>query len=244
MRFFPRDTGKGLFSRKSPRKGGHFPFIAWGKSHVAGGRKSGLTNQCAPGPEGYFHTFGHLRLVVAVSQAKNPDPPMPAFFFFRFPCFSHFPIFLAFFFCAFCFVFQGFLGVPRREQTLLFAAFPAFFPPKKKQGLEGQGTWRFGICNVETQRLRLRLRFIWHSKGRSSLGGGAGHADLAIREVRSLSVTVRTAKITDQTFISGVPKPVVWGTYGFAPWIPVVFVIFVVSVISANPALNSLFVAV
>ena len=34
------------------------------------------------------------------------------------------------------------------------------------------------------------------------------------------------------------------GNPWFAPWIPVVFVIFVVCVISANPALNSLFVAV
>ena len=46
------------------------------------------------------------------------------------------------------------------------------------------------------------------------------------------------------TCVSGISKPVVWVTHGLPPWIPVVFVIFVVSVIPANPALNSLFVAV
>ena len=35
MRFCPRDTGKRPLQGKSPRKG-HFPFIARGKSHVAG----------------------------------------------------------------------------------------------------------------------------------------------------------------------------------------------------------------
>ena len=43
MRFFPRDTGKGHFQGKTLQKG-PFPFIAWEKSHVAGGRKIGLTN--------------------------------------------------------------------------------------------------------------------------------------------------------------------------------------------------------
>ena len=45
-------------------------------------------------------------------------------------------------------------------------------------------------------------------------------------------------------FFSGISKPVVWVNRGLQPAIPVVFVISVVSVISANPALNSLFVAV
>ena len=43
MRFFPREKGKTAFSRKTLDKG-HFPFLAWEKSHLAGGRKSGLTN--------------------------------------------------------------------------------------------------------------------------------------------------------------------------------------------------------
>ena len=44
MRFFPREKGKNcLFLRKALDKG-RFPFLAWEKSHLAGGRKSGLTN--------------------------------------------------------------------------------------------------------------------------------------------------------------------------------------------------------
>ena len=54
MQSFPRDTGKRPFSRTNPRKG-YFPFITWEKSHVARGRKSGLTNQCAFGPQGKVH---------------------------------------------------------------------------------------------------------------------------------------------------------------------------------------------
>ena len=44
--------------------------------------------------------------------------------------------------------------------------------------------------------------------------------------------------------LSGIFKPVVWATRRFAPWFPVVFVISAVSVISANPTVNSLFLAV
>ena len=44
MRLFPGDTGKKPFSRKKNIEKGHFPCIAWEKSLLAGGRKSGLTN--------------------------------------------------------------------------------------------------------------------------------------------------------------------------------------------------------
>ena len=43
MRFFPSEKGKTAFSKQSPRQR-PFPFLAWEKSHLAGGRKSGLTN--------------------------------------------------------------------------------------------------------------------------------------------------------------------------------------------------------
>ena len=43
MRCFPREKGKRPFQSKTLDKG-HFPFLAWEKSHLAGGRKSGLTN--------------------------------------------------------------------------------------------------------------------------------------------------------------------------------------------------------
>ena len=42
-RFFPREKGKRPLSRVFLWKG-RFPFLAWEKSHLAGGRKSGLTN--------------------------------------------------------------------------------------------------------------------------------------------------------------------------------------------------------
>ena len=45
--------GKGHYQGKTLDKG-HLPFIAWKKSHVAGGRKLGLTNQCAFGPQEWF----------------------------------------------------------------------------------------------------------------------------------------------------------------------------------------------
>ena len=52
MRFFPtREREKGLcrgFSLKWP-----FPFLAWEKSHLVGGRESGLTNSCAFGHQGF-----------------------------------------------------------------------------------------------------------------------------------------------------------------------------------------------
>ena len=35
--------GKRPFQRKALEKG-HFPFLTWEKPHLAGGRKSGLTN--------------------------------------------------------------------------------------------------------------------------------------------------------------------------------------------------------
>ena len=38
-----REKGKRPFQTKTLDKG-HFPFLAWEKSHLAGGRKSGLTN--------------------------------------------------------------------------------------------------------------------------------------------------------------------------------------------------------
>ena len=44
MRFFPRVKGKTAFFKEKTVDKGHFPFLAWEKSHVAGGRKSGLTN--------------------------------------------------------------------------------------------------------------------------------------------------------------------------------------------------------
>ena len=43
MRFFPREKGKTAFSKKNSRQR-PFPFLAWEKSLLAGGRKSGLTN--------------------------------------------------------------------------------------------------------------------------------------------------------------------------------------------------------
>ena len=42
MRFFPSETGKTAFSKKNPRDKGLFPFLAWEKSHLAGGRKSDI----------------------------------------------------------------------------------------------------------------------------------------------------------------------------------------------------------
>ena len=47
----PRFKGKTAFSKKNPRQR-PFPLSRVGKSHLAGGRKSGLTNQCAFGPQG------------------------------------------------------------------------------------------------------------------------------------------------------------------------------------------------
>ena len=44
MRFFPREKGKTAFVEGFSLKFGRFPFLAWEKSHLAGGRKSGLTN--------------------------------------------------------------------------------------------------------------------------------------------------------------------------------------------------------
>ena len=43
MRFFPREKGKTAFSKKNPRQR-PFSLSRMGKSHLAGGRKSGLTN--------------------------------------------------------------------------------------------------------------------------------------------------------------------------------------------------------
>ena len=44
MRFFPREKGKTAFVEGFSLEKGRFPFLAWEKSHLAGGRKSGLTN--------------------------------------------------------------------------------------------------------------------------------------------------------------------------------------------------------
>ena len=47
MRFFPREKGgkkKGLFKETCSSTKGRFPFLAWEKLHLAGVRKSGLTN--------------------------------------------------------------------------------------------------------------------------------------------------------------------------------------------------------
>ena len=44
MRFFPREKGKTAFVKRNHLDKGRFPFLAWEKSHLAGGRKSGLTN--------------------------------------------------------------------------------------------------------------------------------------------------------------------------------------------------------
>ena len=44
MRFFPREKGKTAFVGRFSLKKGRFPFLAGEKSHLAGGRKSGLTN--------------------------------------------------------------------------------------------------------------------------------------------------------------------------------------------------------
>ena len=60
--------GKGYFQGKTLEKG-HFPFIAWEKSHVAGDRKSGLTNQCASGSQGRC-------LAILVRDAGIPMIPM------------------------------------------------------------------------------------------------------------------------------------------------------------------------
>ena len=43
MRFFPREKGKTAFVEGFSLKS-RFPFLTWEKSHLAGGRKSGLTN--------------------------------------------------------------------------------------------------------------------------------------------------------------------------------------------------------
>ena len=44
VRFFPREKGKMAFVEGFSLKMAVFPFLAWEKSHLAGGRKSGLTN--------------------------------------------------------------------------------------------------------------------------------------------------------------------------------------------------------
>ena len=44
MWFFPREKGKTAVSKKNPLDKGRFTFLGWAKSHLAGGRKSGLTN--------------------------------------------------------------------------------------------------------------------------------------------------------------------------------------------------------
>ena len=44
MRFSPREKGKTAFFKEKPSTKAVFPFLAWEKSQLAGGRKSGLTN--------------------------------------------------------------------------------------------------------------------------------------------------------------------------------------------------------
>ena len=44
MRFFPREKGKTAVVEGFSSRKGRFPFLAWEKSHLAGGRESGLTN--------------------------------------------------------------------------------------------------------------------------------------------------------------------------------------------------------
>ena len=41
MRFSPRDTGKKWPFSEDSLQNGHFPSIAWGKSHIARGRNRG-----------------------------------------------------------------------------------------------------------------------------------------------------------------------------------------------------------
>ena len=44
MRFFPREKGENGLLKEKPSTKAVFPFLAWEKPHLAGGRKSGLTN--------------------------------------------------------------------------------------------------------------------------------------------------------------------------------------------------------
>ena len=44
MRFFPRDIREMTILKLTPENGHPFAYVAWGKSHVAGGRTSGLTS--------------------------------------------------------------------------------------------------------------------------------------------------------------------------------------------------------
>ena len=57
------------------------------------------------------------------------------------------------------------------------------------------------------------------------------------------SLVTQLGEIADN-FMSAIYRPVVLGNPWFAPRILVVLIVFVVSLISANPTLNSLFVAV
>ena len=70
-------------------------------------------------------------------------------------CFFCFAIFLVFF-CAFSFLFQGFLRVWQRGKSLFFSGFLALLP--KKKGLEGQGN-NFEYDGIAT--LRFAFSIYW-----------------------------------------------------------------------------------
>ena len=73
MRFFPSDTGKMATLRGGASK---WPFsllnfLAWEKSHVARGRRLGLTNYCALGPQGTILFWGVVFLAFVKRKTKE-----------------------------------------------------------------------------------------------------------------------------------------------------------------------------
>ena len=75
MRFSPRDIWKMAFFRWFFLEKGHSPCIAWEKSHVAGGRKSGLTS--AP----LALRKGFLEAIVPESSPESSAQSLPLKFF-------------------------------------------------------------------------------------------------------------------------------------------------------------------
>ena len=76
MRFSHAIQGRWPFSGDLLQNG-HFPCIAWEKSHIARGRKSGLTNWCALGPQVCWCATEH------VSAKISRDEQIPVGIFAR-----------------------------------------------------------------------------------------------------------------------------------------------------------------
>ena len=69
---FPtRERENEAFVEGFPLKRHRSPFLAWGKSHLAGGRRSGLTNWCAFGPQGSFASDVASKRHCMTHQMKN-----------------------------------------------------------------------------------------------------------------------------------------------------------------------------